>query len=123
MLTYRRDGEKGSNNMKILVFAKKRQTKEGKAFTAYVTKMAKKDGSELTAGVKFREECGSPKADECPLYIEVDKKDANMATRTYECADPETGEIKDVAQFTLWVSAWKKSPEKYVDHSLDDFAD
>ncbi len=109
--------------MKVLVFAKKRQTKEGKAFTAYVTKMTKKDGSELTAGVKFREECGSPKADECPCYIEVDKLDANMATRTREVIDPETGEIKDITQYTLWVSKWVKSTEEYIDHSLDDFED
>ena len=109
--------------MKVLVFAKKRQTKDGRNFTAYVTKMTKKDGSELTAGVKFREECGAPTADECPCYIEVNKNDANLSTRTYEVTDPDTNEVKDVTQYTLWVSKYVKSVEEYVDHSLDDFED
>lgn len=109
--------------MKVLVFAKKRQTKDGRNFTAYVTKLSRKDGTELTAGVKFREECGAPTADECPCYVEVDKKNANLATRNREITDEETGEIKDVVQYTLWVSAWERSNEVYVDHSLDDFED
>lgn len=109
--------------MKVLVFAKKRQTKDGKAFTAYVTKMTKKDGSDLTAGVKFREECGSPKADECPCYLLIDKLDANLSKRVREEVDAESGEIRDRVSYTLWVSDWKKSDEEYVDHSLDDFED
>lgn len=108
--------------MKVLVFGKKRQTKDGKTFTAYVTKMEKRDGSELTAGVKFREECGAPKLEECPCYIEVAKSDANLATRTAEVTTAD-GEIKDVTQYTLWVSKWVKSNDVYVDHSLDDFED
>ncbi|MBO7735742.1 MAG: hypothetical protein J6S67_24455 [Methanobrevibacter sp.] len=109
--------------MKVLVFAKKRQTKDGRAFTAYVTKLPRKDGTELTAGVKFREECGAPTLEECPCYVMVDKKDANLATKNKEITDEETGEIRDVVQYTLWVSKWSKSPEEYVDHSLDDFED
>jgi len=107
--------------MKALVFGKKRQTKEGKTFTAYVTKLTKKDGSELTASVRFREECGAPKLEECPCYIEFDKKDANMSFKTMEVADNETGEIKTVDSNTLWIQKWNMSAEKYVDHSLDDF--
>ena len=107
--------------MRVVIFAKKRTTKDGKPFTAYVTKLTKKDGEEITAGVRFREECGSPKDSECPCYIEVDKSDANLATKTFETTDPETGEIKDVISRTLWITAWEKSSEEYVDHSLDDF--
>ena len=107
--------------MKVVIFAKKRTTKDGKPFTAYVTKLTKKDGEEITAGVRFREECGSPKDTECPLYIEVEKENANMTTKTFESTDPETGEIKDVVSRTLWVTKWERSKEKYVDHSLDDF--
>ena len=109
--------------MKVLVFAKKRQTKDGRAFTAYVSKLTKKDGTDLTAGVKFREECGAPTMEECPCYIEVDKANANLAVRDREITDEETGEIKAVTQYTLWVSAWERAAEKYVDHSLDDIAD
>ena len=108
--------------MKILIFSKKRQTKDGRNFTAYVTKMAKKDGSELTAGVKFREECGAPTADECPCYIEVAKENANLATKNMEVTS-EDGEIRDVVQHTLWISKWEKSNEEYIDHSLDEFDD
>lgn len=106
--------------MKVLIFGKKRQTKDGKTFTAYVSKLPKKDGTELTVGVKFREECGSPKLEECPCYVEVDRKDANLSTRSQEITT-EDGEVKDVTSHTLWIQAWKPSNEKYVDHSLDDF--
>lgn len=106
--------------MKVLVFGKKRQAQDGRTFTAYVTKLAKKDGTELTAGVKFREECGAPKLEETPCYIEVDKKDANLSTKTIEVTTQD-GEIKDVIQNTLWIKAWKMSPDKYIDTSLDDF--
>lgn len=106
--------------MKVLVFAKKRQTKEGKQFTAYVSRLTKKDGEEITTGVKFREECGSPKAEECPCYIEIDKANANLTTKKMDVTT-EDGEIKEVESKTLWVSKWKMSTEKYVDTSLDDF--
>lgn len=108
--------------MKVLLFAKKRQTKDGKNFTAYVSRLPRKDGSELTVGVKFREECGAPKLEECPCYILVDKKAANLDTRTKEII-MDDGEIKEVENNTLWVSAWEMSPEKYEDHSLDEFED
>lgn len=107
--------------MKVLVFGKKRQTKEGKNFTAYVTKMTKKDGTEITASVKFREECGQPKLEETPCYIEFDKTNGNMTHRNVEVTDNETGEIKEITNHTLWISKWKMSNEKYVDKSLDDF--
>ena len=107
--------------MKVVIFAKKRTTKDGKPFTAYVTKMKNKAGDEIACGVRFREECGAPKENECPCFIEFDKADANMNTRTFETTDVETGEIKDVVSRTLWITKWKKSADKYVDHSLDDF--
>ena len=103
--------------MKILVFAKKRTTKEGKKFNIYISKLNKKDGSEITCGVKFREECGAPKPEECPCYIEVAKVDCNMSTK--EVVDKETGAI--YINNTLWVSKWKMLADKYEDTSMDDF--
>ena len=103
--------------MKATIFAKKKKTKEGRAFTAYVTRLTRKDGSEVAMSAKFREDCGQPKAEECPMIIEFDKSDANIAERTYTRED--TGE--DAVAYTLWISAWKKSNEEYVDHSMDDF--
>lgn len=102
--------------MKLTIFAKKRNTKEGKVFFTYITKMKKKTGEEITATVKFQEECGNPKAEKCPMNIEVDKHDANFNIKT------ETDEAGEVyTRNTLWVSAWKPSADIYVDHSMDDF--
>lgn len=106
--------------MKLLVFGKNRQTKDGRNFTAYVSKLPKKDGSDLTVTVKFREECGAPKLDECPLYIDVQKDNANLATKNKEITT-EDGEVQDVVSHTLWIKDWARNPEKYVDHSLDEF--
>lgn len=102
--------------MELTVFSKKKSTKEGKPFLTYFAKMTKKDGTELTTEVKFREECGAPK--ECPCNIIVEKQDANLVEKpiTYE----KDGEEKDAIQRRLWVSAWVDG-EPYVDHSLDDF--
>lgn len=103
--------------MKATIFAKKKKTREGRTFTAYVTRLTRKDGTEVSMSAKFREDCGQPKPEECPLIIEFDKADANIAERSYIRED--TGE--EAAAYTLWISAWKKSDEEYIDHSMDDF--
>lgn len=103
--------------MEITVFAKKRKTREGKAFTSYLTKLVRKStGEAITATVKFREECGTPKAESCPCNIIVDKSQANLSSKEFERED--TGET--VTSYSLWVSEWSKGSE-YVDKSLDDF--
>lgn len=107
--------------MKILVFAKNRLTKEGKPFNTYIAKLTKTDGSEVTAALKFREECGQPKAAECPCYIDVDKKDANFNTKQIELKDEAGNVTGEATQNTLWIQKWTMNPEKYVDHSMDDF--
>lgn len=109
--------------MKLTIFARNRQTKDGKKFTSYVSKMVKKNGEEITATVKFREDCGAPKADQCPCYILVNKDDANLNTKDVTITDENTGDEKVVTQRTLWVKDWKMSDDVYVDHSLDDFED
>lgn len=110
--------QKGKKIMKATIFAKKKKTKEGRTFTAYVTRLTNKaTGSEVSMAVKFREDCGQPKPEECPMIIEFDKNKANRTERTYTRED--TGE--DAVAYTLWISEWKKSNEVYVDHSLDDF--
>ena len=109
--------------MKLVIFAKKRTTKDGREFTAFVTKLKKRDGSEVTTGVKFREECGQPTKDDCPCIILVDKDHANLATKTNTIVNEDTGEIKEVTNLTLWVNEWHKSDEIYRDSSLDEFED
>lgn len=106
--------------MNITVFGKKRTTKEGKPFMTYFTKLEKKDGSEITAQVKFTEEAGNPKTVPCNLVI--DKKNANYVEKTEKYIDAETQQEKETIRKTLWVSAWKEG-KPYVDTSLDAFVD
>ena len=102
--------------MNLTVFAKSKTTKEGKAFLTYFSKLTKKDGTEVSVELKFREECGAPKS--FPCNIIVDKQDANLVEKeiTYE----KDGEDKEALQRRMWISAWTDG-EPYVDHSLDDF--
>ena len=108
--------------MKALIFAQKKQTKEGKPFNTYLARLTKKDGEEIVVEAKFREECGNPKADKCPMYIEYDREDANLSEKKEKYID-EVGEEKEVVRRRLWISKYTESEEKYVDHSLDDFED
>lgn len=103
--------------MKILLYAKKRTTSEGKTFYSYLTKLLNnKTGETITASVKFAE-CDAPKADTCPCYIEFDKANANLDTK--ERIDEETGNA--FTSKTLWIKKYNMSDEKYVDTSLDEF--
>lgn len=105
--------------MNLTIYAKKRTTQDGgKTFYTYLTTLRKKDGEELRCAVKFRQECGNPKGEDCPMNIIVPKSGANLSVERY--TDEETGELLEAAR--LWVSEWKKG-EAYVDHSLDDFED
>lgn len=107
--------------MKLTVFAKKRTTKEGKPFYTYLSTLHKKDGTDITVQLKFQDACGNPKAEDCPMNIEVDKVMANFSTKTREVADPETGEIHEYVDNKLWIKDWEKSKDIYVDKSLDEF--
>lgn len=102
--------------MEITIYAKKRTTKEGKSFYSYLSNLTRKDGTKLTVSVKFRDECGNPKPENCPMSIKFDKRDANLSTRKF--VHFETGEVGTSS--TLWVSAWEPGTP-FVDHSLDDF--
>lgn len=102
--------------MEITIFAKKRTTSDGKPFYGYLSTLTRKDGSKQTVSVKFRDECGNPKPEKCPMNIEFPKAAANLATREFVRED--TGEAGK--SYTLWVSDWKQGTP-YVDTSLDDF--
>ena len=110
--------------MEITLFAKKRTTKEGKTFYNFLSTLTRKDGTELLCTVKFRDDCGLPKPEACPMNILVDKKDCNLSTRkfTREVTDQSTGELvqEQGQSYTLWVSKWAPG-SAYVDHSMDDF--
>ena len=99
--------------MKITVFSKKITKQDGSKFTGYVTKLHKKDGSEIYCRVRFHEGCGVPH--EFPAIIEVKKDYANLVRKHY------TNDDKEYDIYTLWITDWSPTEEKYVDHSLDDF--
>lgn len=102
--------------MEIAVFAKKRTTTDGRPFYGYLATLTKKDGSPLTVAVKFRDDCGAPKPENCPMNIKFQKGAANLSSKEYVRED--TGETAN--SYTLWVSAWEVG-SPYVDTSLDDF--
>lgn len=102
--------------MILTVFAKKRTTNEGKVFYSYLTRLTKKDGTEITTTVKFRDTCGNPKPENCPCNIVVEKGSCNFNSK--EIVNESTGEI--IVSNTLWVSEWRNG-ERYVDTSMDEF--
>ena len=104
--------------MEITIFAKKRNTKDGKTFYQYLTTLERKDGTTETVRVAFRniDSNEMPKPESCPRNIKCDKGDVNLARTKY--TDNETGEVRE--RKTLWVSKWE-SGSQYVDTSLDDY--
>ena len=101
--------------MKIDVFAKNRQTFEGKKFTSYLSRLTKKNGDTIPVQVKFKEDvfsCDIP--DVFPATVSFEKKDANLQTYEYPSDD---GEIK--VGYTLWLNRWENM--EYEDNSLDEF--
>ena len=104
--------------MEITIYSKKRQTRDGKKtfYNYFSTLRRKSDGSELRVSVKFREDCGSPKGEECPQNIIIEKGNANLSKK--ELMREDTGEMYEV--HTLWINAWRPGAP-FEDHSLDDF--
>ena len=106
--------------MVLTIFGKKRTSKDGREFATYFTKLTKKTGEQVTATVKFREECGAPSLKECPMNIIVERDKANFNEKgiTYE----KDGVEHEAIERVLWVSAWTQG-EPYIDESLDEFVD
>ena len=102
--------------MEIAIFAKKRTSNEGKTFYSYLSVLTRKDGVKQTVSVKFRDVCGNPKPESCPMNIVFDKKRANLSAKEFIRED--TGEVG--TSYTLWISSWELGTP-YIDHSLDDF--
>ena len=105
--------------MKITVFAKKRQSKDGRTFYTYLSTLTKKDGGEIPCSVRFGKEIQAPKPELCPLNIIAEKSDCNLSKKKY--FREETGEFFD--SYTLWVNNYTLSEELFVDHSMDDIED
>lgn len=110
--------------MEITIFAKKRNTKEGKVFYNFLTTLTKKDGTNQVCTVKFRDEAGTPKAEQCPMNIRVQKDGCNLSSKKFQrqVVDETTGELstEQGEALTLWISKWAQG-QPYVDHSMDDY--
>ena len=102
--------------MEITIYAKKRNTADGKTFYSYLSTLNRKDGTKQTVSVKFREGCGNPKPELCPMNIKFDRCLANMTTKEFIRED--TGVMG--TSYTLWIPAWELG-SPFVDHSLDEF--
>lgn len=105
--------------MELVIFGKKRTSKDGRDFATYFTKLTKKSGETITTSVKFREECGAPSLKDCPMNIVVDKSKANFVEKGITYTDADGAEHEAIDR-TLWVSEWTEGAP-YVDTSLDDF--
>lgn len=102
--------------MKINVFGKKRTSKDGRTFYTYLSTLTKKDGTEVSVEVKFKEDAGNPK--NVPCTITFDKKDANYSEKVETYLD-ENMEEKETTRRRLWVNKYTETP--YIDESMDDF--
>lgn len=100
--------------MELTIFAKRRQSKEGKQFYQFLGTLKKKDGTDETMRVCFRD-CAVPRAESCPRNIIITKDHCNIASRSYNDKD---GNLKSAK--TLWVSEWSEG-RQYIDHSMDDY--
>ena len=102
--------------MEITIFAKKRQTSDGrKSFYTYLTTLTKKDGSPVTCAVKFTGDAEAPDPLSCPMNIVVRKEDCNLSKEDYMDKNNE----KHTA-FRLWVKRFEPGTP-YIDHSMDEF--
>lgn len=101
--------------MNLTIFAKRRQTKEGKTFFTYLSTLTNRSGESITVQVKFRDSCGQPKPETCPRCVVVDKSAANLNVKEVT-DDNGVTHVRNV----LWVSQWSDGGA-YVDHSLDDY--
>ncbi len=101
--------------MFLTIFAKKRTSNENKSFYTYLTQLKKKESDEsVTVQVKFPDDI-KPNPLECPMNIEVEKKDANLQEKK---VNTDNGEI---VSRTLWVKEYNVSENPYEDSSLDDY--
>ena len=103
--------------MELSVYAKKRTSKDGNKFYSYLSRLTRKDGSELPITVKFLEGCPTISPADCPCNIIVDKTNASLSQKKFEDEEGNTG-----FSYTLFVRDWEAGGV-FIDHSLDDFAD
>ena len=104
--------------MNLTLFARNRETKDGKKYVEFSTHIQRRDGTEQFAIVKFNQGTAMPKKEDCPLNVVVEKEDASLSKKAWVSED---GTKKGV-NYTLWVSNWKVDvANPFRDTSLDEF--
>ena len=103
--------------MLLTIFAKKRNTKDGKPFATYLTTLTKKTGESIVAQVKFGAGCPQINSADCPMNIDVDKKECNYSEKKINA-----GEETKISR-TLWVKNYSVAEIPFEDRSMDDFED
>lgn len=101
--------------MKITVFAKERKGKDNNSFLSYLSKLTKNTGEEVTVQLKFSEECGRIKKENCPCIIEVDTSDCSYSERKVVKDD------REIINRVLWINKYNKTDEVFVDTSANVF--
>lgn len=101
--------------MKITVFAKERKGKDNNSFLSYLSKLTKNTGEEVTVQLKFSEECGRIKKENCPCIIEVDTSDCSYSERKVIKDD------REIINRVLWINKYTKTEEVFVDTSASCF--
>lgn len=104
--------------MNLTIFAKNKETKDGKKFVEYSTHIQRRDGTEQFAIVKFTRGTSVPRQEDCPLNVIINKEDASLAKKAWVSADGE----KHGMNYTLWVDEWTPDTENpFRDTSLDEY--
>lgn len=101
--------------MKITVFAKERTGKDNNKFLTYLSKLTKTTGDEVTVQLKFSEECGRIKKENCPCIIEVETSDCSYSERKVVKDD------REIINRVLWINKYTKTDEVFIDNSASCF--
>ena len=101
--------------MKITVFAKERKGKDNNTFVSYLSKLTKNTGEEVTVQIKFSDECGRIKKENCPCIIEAEPCDCSYSERKVVKDD------KEIINRVLWINKYNKTDEVFVDTSANIF--
>ena len=117
--------------MRITIFGRERQTKEGKKFPTFTSRLIDNTtGEEILVTVKFPSTVAPPSLDSCPCNICIPEGGASYQEKILDKVDKDgfpifdevTGEKETIISRTVWVRKWKFSATPYVDTSMSRFA-
>lgn len=102
--------------MELTIFCKTMKKKDGGTYPRYISRLSKKNGEEVSFAVKFEQEAGQPKPENCPCIINVEKEDASYSEKKKTRDNGST-----VIQREMYIKKWSKLDKEWVDNSMDAF--